>query len=342
MKVFTLRFCLFFCLSWLFTTSALAQGVAVTLAQAETTYLSEHLYATGRLEARNSTEIRTQVTGRVVEHHLEDGALVQAGQLLVQLDDREPQARLLQAQVTLREAERQLLRDQQLKARQVISADQLAQQQAAVDNAQAQVLAAQAEVDRYRLVAPFSGMLGNQDLTTGMLLDSGQTLTTLDDLSQMRVEFALAERHLSRAQPGQTLKARVSAWPDQEFTGELSTLATRLDPNTLNLQARGLIANPDLQLRPGMLASITLQTSPRLTLMVPARSLSYSGSEKFVFIVDENQQVSRQPVEIGLTRARAIEITSGLSPGDQVIDQGVVKVREGMRVRVVATKEDAS
>lgn len=322
--------------------TAWARGVAVTLAEVEALPISERLYATGNLEAGSSTEIRAQVSGRIVELNMKTGQQVEAGELLVQLDDREPQARLLQAEVSLREAQRQLQRYQRLAATQSIPQDQLDAQQASVDNAQAQLQALQAEVERYAIRAPFSGFLGEQDLTPGMLLDAGQTLTTLDDLSQMQIRFSLAERHLSKIAQGQNLTAQVHAWPDQDFQGELVSIGTRIHASTRNLQLRGRIDNPDLKLRPGMLASLTLELEPRMTLMVPARSLSYEGRNKYVFQVNQDNQVVRRAVEIGLTRARQIEIISGLNPGDQVIDQGVVKVREGTQVRVVESQDDAS
>lgn len=328
-------------LSFLALHTAYAQGPAVTLFSVEETEMSHRLYATGTLQSRYSTELRTQVTGRITELNMEDGAYVEQGELLVRLDDREPQARLLQAEVDLREAQRQLARFQRLEASQSISQDQLDQQQARVDNVQAQILAAQAEVERYRILAPFSGFLGEQDLTPGMLLDSGQVLTTLDDLSQMRVNFSLAERHLSLLASGQRIQAEVLAWPEQSFQGEVVSLGTRIDPVTRNLPVRGRLDNPDQLLRPGMLATLTLETTPRPTLLVPSRSLTYDGSEKAVFLIDSEGQAQRRLVETGTPRAEYIEITAGLEAGDQVVDEGVVKVREGIRVRVIEAESQA-
>ena len=312
-----------------------ARGVAVTLAEVQSTSISERLYATGSLEAGASTQVRTQVSGRITQLNLTDGRYVESGQLLVQLDDREVQARLLQAQVHLSETERQLARDRRLEASQSISQDQLQAREAEVASARAQVQALQTEAERYQIRAPFSGFLGEHDLTPGQLLDAGQTLTTLDDLSQMRVDFALAERHLARIQPGQRLLAQVLAWPEETFEGQIASIGTRIDPNTRNLQIRGRIDNPDQRLRPGMLVTLTLETAERTTLMVPARSLTYNRDEKAVFLVNDQGQVQRRVVETGLTRAHHIEITAGLEAGEKVIDQGVVKVREGTQVRVV-------
>ena len=313
----------------------------VTLTQAQSTQLSQTLFSTGSLAAWRSTELRTQAQGRITELHLEDGARVQAGQLLVQLDDREVQARLRQAQVSLDEARRQLARFQQLSQTQAISRDQLEAQQAKVETAEAQVLSAQAELDRYRIVAPFDGVLGEHDATLGMLVDAGARLTTLDDLSRLRIDFTLAERHLSLLRPGLSIQALSLAWPDHTFEGELVSLGTRVDPVTRNLPLRGQLDNPDGLLRPGMLVNLQLQTLAREAIVVPARSLTYSGNEKAVFVVNAEGRAQRRLVETGLSRAEMVEITSGLEAGETVVDQGVVRVRDGMRVRDLSLQGDA-
>lgn len=315
------------------TTPLLAREVAVTLIEAKTQQISQHLYASGTLRAWQSTDLRTQVSGRVLTLQLQENSPVKQGQLLIQLDDREPRSRLVQSEVNLREAQRQLKRFQQLQQSQSISQDQLDAQQAAVDTAQAQHLAIQAEIERYRILAPFTGFLGEHNITKGMLLDSGSLITTLDDLSQMRVDFSLAERHLSLLQPGLPLQANTPAWPDQTFSGELLSIGTRIDPTTRNLSLRGRLANPQQQLRPGMLVSLELETRNRNALIVPARSLTFSGQEKAVFVINEQGVAQRRIVEVGATQAEWAEILSGLEAGEQVVDQGVVKVRDGIRVR---------
>ena len=325
----------------LFVTSVPARELTVTLTEARTQTISQSLYASGTLRAWQSTDLRTQVSGRVVVLNLQEGSWVEQGQLLIQLDDREPRSRLQQAQVSLREARRQLERFQQLQQSQSISQDQLDAQQATVDTTQAQLVALQAEVERYRITAPFSGFLGEHNITRGMLLDSGSMITTLDDLSQIRVDFALAERHLSQLQPGLPLQASTPAWDEQTFHGELKSIGTRIDPTTRNLSLRGQLANPQQQLRPGMLVSLTLQTRSRDALLVPTRSLTFSGQEKAVFVVNAQGIAQRRVVEVGATQADWAEILSGLEAGEQVVDQGVVKVRDGARVRESGTDDAA-
>lgn len=318
-----------------------AQGVAVTLTEAKTQSISQSLYASGTLRAWQSTNLRLQVSGRVVAVKLPENSRVEQGQLLLQLDDREVRARLIQAEINLRETQRQLERFQRLQQSQSISRDQLDAQQAAVDTAQAQLLATQAEVERYRILAPFSGFLGEHRITEGMLLDSGSLITTLDDLSQMSVDFSLAERHLSLLQPGLPLIATTQAWADQAFQGQLQSIGTRIDPSTRNLSLTGHLANPQQQLRPGMLVSLELKTRHREALIVPARSLTFSGQEKAVFVINPQGVAQRRIVEVGATQADWVEILSGLEPGERVVDQGVVKVRDGLRVRDIQPDHSA-
>jgi len=331
-----LKYLLAFFLS-LITAPLMAQEapVTVTLTKAHKQKISQYLYASGTLRAWQATDLRTQVSGRVVSLKLQENGWVEQGQLLILLDDREPRSRLRQAEVSLREAQRLLERYQRLQKNQSISQDQLETQQAVADTAQAELLALQAEVERYRITAPFSGYLGEHNITTGMLLDSGSLITTLDDLSQLRVDFSLAERHLSLLKPGLPLQATTPAWEDQLFEGVLHSIGTRIDPVTRNLSLQGRLTNPQQQLRPGMLINLTLQARSREALLIPARSLTYDGQEKAVFVVNEKGIAQRRTVEVGATQAEWVEILSGLEAGEQLVDQGVVKVRNGIQVRTL-------
>lgn len=318
-----------------------AASTAVTLAEVRQDQFAQQLYASGTLRAWQSTDLRPQVSGRITRLALEEGAWVEKGALLLQLDDREARSRFLQNEINLREAERQLNRFQRLRSTQAISQDQLEAQAAQVDILRAQLLFAQAELERYRITAPFSGYLGQHQLTEGMLLDSGSLITTLDDLRHMQVDFTLSERHLNHLRTGLALKAASLAWPDHSFPGEISGLGTRIDPVTRNISLRGKLDNSGGLLRPGMLVSLTLETARRQALIVPARSLTFSGREKAVFVVSTDGVAKRRVVEVGATRAEWAEILSGLEVGEQVIDQGVVRVRDGMQVQPLLPDEQA-
>ncbi|WP_416886448.1 efflux RND transporter periplasmic adaptor subunit [Marinospirillum sp.] len=318
-----------------------AQGprVAVTLTQPEVRAIHQPLFASGRLQALHSLELKAEVSALVLAHQLEDGAEVEAGQLLVQLDDRRLQAQQRQVQANLNEATQQLARFERLIQTQAITQEQLSSQQARVESLLAEQQALSAERERYRILAPFSGHLGEQDLVVGQLVDNGARLTTLDQLDPLRVDFTLAEQHLAHLYPGQSLQVQVAAWPETNFSGAIHSIGTRIDPTTGQLQIRGRLANPDLQLRPGMFAQIQLQIRPREALTVPVSSLSYNGPEVAVFVMDASQQVRRRLIEVGRVTADWAEVLSGLNADEQIIHQGVVKVRDGMFVRPVMAPE---
>ncbi|WP_162299760.1 efflux RND transporter periplasmic adaptor subunit [Marinospirillum perlucidum] len=320
---------------------ASGREVSVTLTQVTRQVISEQLYATAGLEAGQSQQLRSQASGRITRITHQSGDFIEAGALLIQLDDRLARANHEEARVQLQEDQRLLQRYQRLHASQSLSQDQLDSQIAAVAIAKARFQAAATQLEDYQIRAPFSGFLGQFDWTSGMLIDAGQELTTLDDLSSMQVDFALAEKHLAQVAPGQTITARVPAWPEEEFAGQVISVATRLDPQTRQLAVRARINNPEQRLRPGMLANLTLATQPRQALMIPARSLTYSADEKAVYLRDDEGLARRQTVETGLIRSEQLEITAGLEAGQWIVDQGVVKVREGVRLVPQETEEAA-
>lgn len=332
--LFLLWTSLFAPLSW-----AQAPRVAVTLTQPEIRSIHQPLFASGRLQAQQSVDIKAEVSALVLAHQLEDGAQVEAGQLLVQLDDRRLQAQQRQVQANLNEATQQLARFERLIQTQAITQEQLSSQQARVESLRAEQQALSAERERYRILAPFQGHLGEQDLVVGQLVDNGTRLTTLDQLNPLRVDFTLAEQHLAHLYPGQPFQVRVAAWPETDFEGAIQSIGTRVDPSTGQLQIRGRLANPDLQLRPGMFAQIQLQIRPREALTVPVSSLSYNGPEVAVFVINASQQVQRRLIQVGRITADWAEVISGLQADEQIIHQGVVKVRDGMFVRPVTAPD---
>lgn len=322
-----------------FTTSlALAQAPrpVVTVTQVQQGVIDQPLDATGRLTALRRMDLRAEVTAKVVTHQLVDGARVEQGQLLVQFDDRRLRTQERQLHIQLDEANSQLARYQRLILTQAITQEMLQQQQARVASLRTELEALQVELARYQLHAPFQGDLGAHQLIAGQLVDAGSVLTHLDQLDVMQVEFTLPERYLPHLNVGQIFNLEVLARPGHSWQGEIDHLSTRIDPRSGQILLRGRLDNPEHLLRPGMSAHVRLHIAPRLGLTVPVQSLVYFGSDVAVFVVDEMQRVQRRQVQLGRVTAHWAEILSGLEAGESLVHHGVVRMREGLVVRVTA------
>src|SRR5699024_6891515 len=123
----------------------------------------------------------------------------------------------------------------------------------------------------------------------GTLVTPGTELVTLDKLDVMKVDFTVPAVHLGVLHPGLTLTATSPSYPEQRFSGEVSSIATRVDPISRSVMVRALLPNPERELRPGMLMEIVLERRPRQALVIPESSLIPSGERQYVMLIDEER-----------------------------------------------------
>src|SRR5690606_8788421 len=124
-----------------------------------------------------------------------------------------------------------------------------------------------ARLDKLIIAAPFDGILGLREVSIGALVQPGDQITTIDDLSQIKVDFEVPAVFLSALQPGLPIAGKVSAFQSREFTGEVRTVNTQVDPVTRTVRVRAVLPNPDLILKPGLLMTITLYKDQRQALL---------------------------------------------------------------------------
>ncbi|HEY8385023.1 MAG TPA: efflux RND transporter periplasmic adaptor subunit [Porticoccaceae bacterium] len=298
--------------------------------------LEESLDGLGTVHAKESLEITARVTSTVKRVHFTDNAEVKEGDVLIELDDARERAALREAQVLLHEEQRLLAHYQALQKTQAVSRTMLEEQQAKVAAAEARVAAAEALLAEYVIVAPFSGVLGVRQVSQGALVSPGTLITTLDALDIVKVDFTVPERWISQLLPGQTITASSVAWPGRTFVGMVSSIGTRVDAATRAVSVRARIDNDESLLRPGMLLNIHLASEPRDALVVSEAALIQEGSERYVFVVDEDNVVTRRPVEIGQREGGLVEVVNGLSPEEKIIIEGSQKVRDGVSVQLAS------
>lgn len=291
--------------------------------------------ALGTAVANESVNITAQQAQTVTKVLFEDGAVVEQGQLLIELNNRAQVARLNELNINLTEAKRQLERIKGL-AKQSAASEQLLDEQASlVQSILAQREVAKANLQDLQVIAPFSGRLGVRQVSIGSLVRPGDTITTLDDLSIMKVDFSIAEVHLSSVQQGQRVFVTSIAYPGVRFEGQITNIESRIDPQTRSIQVRAQIPNEDLRLRPGMLMQINLEKRVLNALVVPESALVPQGDEQFVFVVNGENKAIKTLVEVGERKPGWVQITAGLDAGQKVITQGTLRVRDGSPVRLL-------
>ena len=309
----------------------------VTTTQAAMAPWTDRLDAIGTARASESIAITSKLSERVERVRFESGQRVEAGQVLVDLDVGGDVADLDAARTAYREAQRQYDRQRQLADQKLIPTSQLDAQRAARDAAQAQVQQAMARVSDRAIVAPFSGVLGLREVSPGQLLGPGTTITTLDAIDTMQVDFSVPEVHLAKLREGLVVEARSDAWRGEVFRGQVLSVDSRVDVATRAVTVRAAVENADGKLLPGMLLTLSVLQSERQALVVPEISVQQNGTLSFVYRVDAEGMAQMAPVTLGAREAGRVEVLEGLAAGDRVVVDGTVKLRPGQRVREAET-----
>ena len=307
----------------------------VVLHQVQNAEFAVTVEALGTAKANEAISLTAQKSDVIQSISFEDGQRVKQGQLLLTLNNREEQARVNELEINLQEAKRQLTRITNLAKESVASEQILDEQQARVKALQAQLEVANAQLAELELRAPFDGVLGIRQVSVGALVGPGDEITTLDDLHQVKVDFNIAENHLPSVSVGQKVSSTSVAYPGQLFEGLISSIDSRVDPVTRAIQIRAIIDNPDYKLRPGMLLQINLEKQMLNTLVVPEKALLPIEDKQFVYVVEGGKAVQKE-VQVGRRKPGVAQIVAGLQPGEQVVVEGTLRLRDGASVSVLS------
>jgi membrane fusion protein (multidrug efflux system) len=300
----------------------------------------------GTVRAYESITVTAKVAGVVGEIGFTEGQKVKAGDMLVQFDAAERRAEIEQ---TIAEASRaEALKNEvaiKLERAQALSrtgagtgaqVDDLTAQmkslEGSIASARAQRKAAEARLEDLIIRAPFAGRVGTRSVSLGAYVAPGTRITSLDDLSRIRLDFAVPENLLGRLKPGQTVNATSAAYKGRTFKGTVATIDTRVDQTTRTARLTAEFDNPDEALKPGMFLSVALEVSTRDdAVVVPEEAVVSEGLRHVVYPVKDSK-VERRVITIGQRQGGKVEVVDGLKAGETIVVLGVQRVRPGAEV----------
>jgi len=304
--------------------------------------ISDRVEALGTARANESVNITANVSEKIREIHFEDGQQVKAGEILVVLNQAEEQANLKQAQAV--RGERQLALDRllQLEERKLAATDEIDRTRLELEQAQASITAIKARIGDRVIRAPFDGVVGLRDISVGALVETGDLIATLDDTSQIKLDFSVPAMFLAELKPGLKIRARATALDNREFLGEVKSIDSRVDPVTRSVQVRALLPNPGGNMIPGILMQVDLLRNTRQALVIPEAALLPLANKQYVMVrinKDGKDTVEKRDVQIGIRMPGYVEILSGLSVDEYVVTHGNSKVRAGDSLDVLAVDD---
>ena len=268
-------------------------GTPVVVQKVSLYLFADIIEAIGTARANESLTLTAQISDTVQKVHFTDGAEVEAGTILVTLTNAEELANVSGALASYTEARQQFERTKPLVDKGALSQASMDTATRDLDEATARLNAARARAGDYVITAPFAGLLGLRQVSPGTLVSPGTEITTLDDITIIKLDFSIPERFISILRPGQEIAAKAAAYPDVEFRGIVKTINSRVNPVTRAVAVRAEIDNRERYLRPGMLLTVDLVSNLKEALSVPEKSLIPVGGSQFVFVVGEDNKVER-------------------------------------------------
>lgn len=314
--------------------SAAPTAVDVGVVQAWTSPVERTLQLVGSTRAVDTVSITAQATGTVSWIGFDDEALVEAGTLLVRLDDRRVAADTRASEARVERLKLRLERIENAFGLGAANSSELDDARTALAEATAELERNQAILSDYAIVAPFDGRITRRLVSLGALVSPGTAVAVLNRVDPIEVSFAVPEANLAELQHGLAIQARTAAYGDRPFVGVLEGIGAVIDPLSRSAEVYAKLPNEHGLLRPGMFMVVRLVLDARAdAVLVPESALVVEGTRTEVFIVNEQGTVDRQRVKIGKRFPGIVEIAEGVAPGDTVVTSGVLKLRQGTLVR---------
>ena len=321
---------------------AAARPVKVVTTQIQPESWTDTIEALGTAHANESVTLTAKVTETVGRVNFEDGDKVEAGAVLVELTGRAEVAQLKEAQSAYADAQKQYMRLAGVVEQGTITRSALDSQMSMRDQAKARADTIRARLSDRVITAPFAGVLGFRRVSPGTLVTPGTEIATLDDVATIKLDFSIPETYLAAVAEGQTIRARSAAYPERSFAGTVTSIDSRIDPRSRAVTVRAAIKNEDGAIRPGMLLTVELYKPDREALAVAEIALIQTGGQTSVFRVDKDRKAQLVSVKVGARKGGRVEIVEGLQAGDQIVVEGLVKLRGGMPLEIAAANAPAA
>jgi membrane fusion protein, multidrug efflux system len=295
------------------------------------------LTAVGSVVAAKGVALSNDAPGVVSRLYFESGATVTQGQILVELDSNVERAQRDSLRARRDLSKTSLKRTQTLVDSGAIAPAQLDTDESNYKSLTADASALDAQIARKIIRAPFSGKLGIRAVNLGQYLAPGTTITVLESIQTVFVDFTLPQQQLSNLKTGLSVRALDASRGTQLAQGTITAIEPQVDPLTRTVKVRASIPNRDENLRPGMFVQVSvLLPHQRTVLVIPATAIVHATYGDSVFLADSKPdrvpaKVARQQfVRVGEMRGDFASVTDGLQSGQEVVIAGAFKLRNGV------------
>ncbi len=306
-----------------------SQSVQVSTIAVERDESNLVVYSSGTLAPNEEVELRSELSGRLINLNLKEGTYVNKGQLIAKIKDDDIRAQLKKVQLEAELAKQTEARQKKLLEIEAISKEEYDLAANTVNTLQADKELLEVQLERTEVRAPFSGKIGLKNISQGAYVTPTTVIANLVQTNPMKLDFNVPEKYLSMVKVGQDITFEVDG-VTEKFKARIIAIDPKIDVNLRMIKVRALASNGG-HLLPGMFAKVNLNLGSNSAIMIPSETIVPVLGGKKVY-VKKNGQVSEVMVETGLRNESMVEVISGLNLGDSLITTAIMSLKPGMKV----------
>ncbi len=295
--------------------------------------VAERFATVGSLEAAEQVTVVPEIDGRVESLPFREGGRIAKGGLIAQLDDAQLKADAERADAVVAQRRASYERTKSVVEQQAGSAQDLDDAAAALKVAEADLAVAKSRLSKAYITAPFDGEVGARQVSVGEFMRSGDKITELARLNELRVRFSAPESYLAKLKVGAPVTVTSPAFPGIELHGAIDVIDPVVDEATRAAGIVARVANPEEKLRPGMSADVAVVLSEKPdAIVVPSEAIFAQGDQMLVYVIKPDSTVAPAPLTLGIRMPEQVEVLAGLTAGDKVVRAGHQKLFPGAKV----------
>lgn len=295
--------------------------------------LGNFIYTTGTILANEEVELRSEISGKVVEILFKEGAYVNKGDLLVKINDADLQAQLRKAESKVKLIEDREARQRQLAQGQMISKEDYESTLNDLEGSRAEFDLIKAQIDKTEIRAPFNGVVGLREVSVGSFVTTSTVIARFQNLSNLKIDFAIPQKYASMVNLNDELSFKLSG-NDFQYSAKIYAIEPKIDPSTRTLRLRAICQTSYRDLFPGAFVNVEVKLKEtKEAILIPTEAIVPELKGQSVYVYRDGL-VNSQKVEIGLREEKKVQIVSGLEESDTVITSGILQIRPGAKVKI--------
>ena len=295
--------------------------------------ITDQLFVSGKLMPDEEVDLSFEASGKIIDINFTEGSSVKKGQLLAKVNDSQLQAQLARLEAQMPLAEDRVFRQNALLQRDAVSKEAYEQVKTELATLHADIENVKASIAMTELRAPFDGVIGLRQVSTGAYASPTTVIAKLTKITPLKVEFAVPERYARQIRKGTNLTFKIEG-KLEEFKAQVYATESSIDPETHTLTVRAIYPNHNGLLLPGRYADVSLkQEEISDALAIPSEAIVPEMGKNKVFVYRSGKAYPVD-VEIGIRTEAEIQIVKGLSAGDTILTSGTLQLRTGMPVTI--------